>query len=421
MDVLLIGGGGREHAIAWKLRQSPHLGKLFIVPGNAGTLGLGENVAIAATDIPALVEFARKNQVGLTIVGPDDPLALGIVDEFQKRKLRILGPTKAAAQIEASKAFAKELMREANIPTAAYATFHDHTPALAYVRAQGAPIVVKASGLTLGKGVVVCKTIEEAEAALEDMMIKKTLGDAGNEVVIEEYLEGQEISIHALCDGIDFRMFPSAQDHKRALDGDLGKNTGGMGTIAPVPWVTPEMMYDIERRIVKPALEAIAYKAGLFTGVLFPGIIMTEGGPKVLEFNARFGDPETQVYMRLLKTDLLEVLSAAVDKRLGEIQLEWEPQHAANIVLASGGYPDAYEKGFEIMGLDNASRMPEAVVFHAGTALKDDKVLTNGGRVLGVSAIGSPLKRALDRAYQAADAIQFECKHMRRDIGAKSA
>ncbi len=420
MDVLLIGSGGREHALAWKLKQSKGLGKLFIAPGNAGTRELGENVPISATEISQLAQFAESQAIGLTIVGPDDPLALGVVDEFRKRGLRIFGPTKAAAQIESSKAFAKELMKEAGIPTAEYGTFTDFNSALGYVRQKGAPIVVKASGLALGKGVSVCKTLEEAEAALEDIMVKKTLGEAGSEVVVEEYLEGQEISIHALSDGIDFKLFPAAQDHKRALDGDQGKNTGGMGTIAPVPWVAESMMQDIERRVVRPTLEAIAFRGGLFTGVLFPGIIMTVQGPKVLEFNARFGDPETQVYMRLLKNDLLEVLNAVVDKRLGEIHLEWLPEHAANVVLASGGYPDAYEKGHEITGVEEAGKLQDVVVFHAGTSSGDGGLKTAGGRVLGVSAIGSPLKHALDKAYAAADKIQFQGKQMRRDIGAKS-
>ncbi|MHB1086832.1 MAG: phosphoribosylamine--glycine ligase [Minisyncoccota bacterium] len=420
MDVLLIGSGGREHALAWKLKQSPKLGKLFIAPGNAGTRELGENVALAATDIPALIQFAEKNAIGLTIVGPDDPLALGIVDEFRRRNLRIFGPTKASAQIESSKAYAKALMKEANIPTADFETFTDHEAALAYVRRKGAPIVVKASGLALGKGVSVCATLEEAEEALDEIMVQHIHKEAGNEVVIEEFLVGQEISIHVLCDGIDFKMFPAAQDHKRALDDDQGKNTGGMGTIAPVPWVTPEMMYTIERVIVRPTLEALSFKSGPFSGMLFPGIIMTMNGPKVLEFNARFGDPETQVYMRLMKNDLLDVLNAVVDKTLGQINMEWLPMHAANIVLASGGYPDAYEKGFEITGLEEAGKMEEIVVFHAGTTREGGIVKTAGGRVLGVSSLGSPLKSALTRAYTAADKIQFQGKHMRRDIGAKS-
>lgn len=420
MDVLLVGGGGREHALAWKLKQSPNLGKLFIAPGNAGTRELGENIALAATDIPALIQFAQKNAIGLTIVGPDDPLALGIVDEFRKRNLRIFGPTKASAQIESSKAYAKALMKEANIPTADFETFTDYEAALACVRRKGAPIVVKASGLALGKGVSVCTTLEEAETALNEIMVQHIHKDAGNEVVIEEFLVGQEISIHVLSDGIDFKMFPPAQDHKRALDDDQGKNTGGMGTIAPVPWVTPEMMYSIERTIVRPTLEALAFKSGPFAGMLFPGIIMTLNGPKVLEFNARFGDPETQVYMRLMRNDLLDVLNAVVDKTLGHIDMEWLPMHAANIVLASGGYPDTYEKGFEITGLEEAGKMEEVVVFHAGTTQESGIIKTAGGRVLGVSSLGSPLKSALARAYAAADKIQFQGKHMRRDIGAKS-
>lgn len=420
MDVLLIGSGGREHALAWKLKQSKNLGKLFIAPGNAGTAELGENVAIQATEIPQLVEFAKHHAIGLTIVGPDDPLALGIVDAFRAHGMRIFGPTKAAAQIEASKAFAKQLMKEAKIPTAAYETFTEYNAAVAYVRRTAAPIVVKASGLALGKGVVVCASVDEAIATLESFMVKKTLGDAGSEVVIEEFLEGQEFSIHALCDGLTFKMFPAAQDHKRALDGDQGKNTGGMGTIAPVPWVSDDMMGEIERNIIRPALQAIGLRAGPFTGLLFPGIIMTVKGPKVLEFNARFGDPETQVYMRLLKSDLLEVLNAVVDQTLGALSLDWEREHAANIVLASGGYPDAYQKGIPISGIKQAAGMQNVVVFHAGTKAENDGIVTNGGRVLGISATGSPLKVALDRAYAAADAIRFEGKQMRRDIGAKS-
>jgi phosphoribosylamine--glycine ligase len=420
MDVLLIGSGGREHALAWKLKQSKGLGRLFIAPGNAGTAELGENVGIPATDIPALLSFAQQHTIGLTIVGPDDPLALGIVDAFRAQGQRIFGPTKAAAQIESSKAFAKQMMKEAKIPTAEFESFTEATSALAYVRRKGAPIVVKASGLALGKGVAVCSTQAEAEAAIDDFMVKRIHGDAGAEVVIEEFLVGAEFSVHALFDGLNLRMFPAAQDHKRALDGDQGKNTGGMGTVAPVRWVTDEIMGDVERRIVRPALDAIGLRAGPFTGLFFPGIIMTVQGPKVLEFNARFGDPETEVYMRLLKSDLLDVLNAVVDQTLGNVTLNWEPHSAANIVLASGGYPDAYPKGIPITGVKAANLMDNVVVFHAGTKEENGALVTNGGRVLGVSATGSPLKVALERAYAAADVIQFDGKHLRRDIGAKS-
>jgi len=420
MDVLLIGSGGREHALAWKLKQSPDLGKLFIAPGNAGTAQLGQNVPIPATDIKQLVEFAHKNKIGLTIVGPDDPLALGIVDEFQSRSMRIFGPSKAAAQIESSKAFAKQLMQEAHIPTADFQVFSDHAAALNYLHLKGVPRVIKASGLALGKGVSVCHTIQEAEDALREIMVERIHKDAGNEVVIEEYLEGPEISVHALCDGVTYSLFPAAQDHKPALDGDKGKNTGGMGTISPVPWVSPEMMHTIETTVIRPILEAMAFRGMQFRGLLFPGIKITLDGPKVLEFNARFGDPETQVYMRLLKSDLLEVINACVDQSLGSVKLEWLPTHAANIVLASGGYPDAYERGYPIHGLENAQNVPDAVIFHAGTLAEGGTIKTAGGRVLGVSAVGSPLYVAIRRAYAAAELVTFEGKQYRKDIGSKS-
>ncbi|MEK7107139.1 MAG: phosphoribosylamine--glycine ligase, partial [Patescibacteria group bacterium] len=305
MDVLVIGSGGREHALAWKLRQSPRAGKLYIAPGNGGTQKLGENVPIDVMDFENLAKFAKEKNIALTVVGPDNPLGDGIVDLFKQRGLRVWGPLKAAAHIEGSKAFAKRLMREAGVPTAEFEVFSNHNDALAYVRERGAPIVVKASGLSLGKGVYVCATLAEAEFALDEIMVRRIFKDAGDDVVIEEYLDGQEISIHAISDGKDFVLFPPSQDHKQIGENDTGKNTGGMGAIAPVPWVSAEVMKDIEARVVRPTLRALAEHGAPFAGILYPGLKMSSQGPKVLEFNARFGDPECQAYMRLLKTDLL--------------------------------------------------------------------------------------------------------------------
>lgn len=414
LNVLLIGSGGREHAIAWKLASSPRLKKLYIAPGNAGTAEVGENVAIPATDFMRLADFAEDKKIDLTIVGPDDPLAAGIVDYFETRGLKIWGPTQAAAQLESSKAFSKELMAEAGIPTAEFEVFSDYHKALSYVREKGAPIVVKASGLALGKGVVVAATLQEAEHALKEMMVDKAFGDAGSEVVVEEFLIGPEISVHAMCRGGRYVMFPPAQDHKRALDGDEGKNTGGMGTISPLPWVSEEVMQEIARTVVEPTLRLMSARGTPFNGLLFPGLIMTAKGPRVLEFNARFGDPETQSYMRLLSSDLLDLIDGSED-------VEWRNGYAANIVLASGGYPGDYTKGLPITGIEEAGEVEGVVIFHAGTKINDDgELVTNGGRVIGVSAIGKTLEETLARAYEAADRIKFKNKHMRLDIGAKS-
>ncbi len=420
IDVLVIGGGGREHALCWKLKQSPRIGKLYCAPGNGGTRAVAEQVPIGVMEFERLALFAEEKHVGLTIVGPDDPLAGGIVDHFKARGLRVWGPSKAAARIEASKAFAKELMREAGVPTAAFEVFTDHDKALAYVRAQGAPIVVKASGLALGKGVYVCQTLAEAEAALKEIMLDHLFKDAGNEVVVEEYLDGQEVSLHALSDGSSHLLFPPSQDHKPVGEGDTGPNTGGMGTIAPLPQVSEGMLQELDASVVTPTLEAMKKRGVPFAGLLYPGIKLSSKGPRVLEFNARFGDPETQVYMRLLKTDLLDLLDACVDGELGTQTIEWHPGFAANIVLASGGYPGAYEKGFPITGIEEAEQVEGAVVFHAGTALKDGALVTNGGRVLGVSAVGDTLAHALDRAYRAAELVHFEGKYYRRDIGVEA-
>lgn len=422
IDVLLVGGGGREHALAWKLAQSPRMGKLYIAPGNGGTGQAGENVPIGAMEFEKLAGFAKEKNISLTVCSMDDPLVGGIVDFFKERGLRIWGPSKAAARIEGSKAFSKRLMEDACVPTAAFKVFEEYGSALAYIRAQGAPIVVKASGLALGKGVYVCQSAEEAEVALKEIMLEQAFGESGSQVVIEEYLDGQEISVHALSDGERYAMFPPSQDHKPIGEGDTGKNTGGMGTIAPVPWVSSDVMREVEERVVEPTIRAMREKGTPYVGLLYPGLKMASKGMKVLEFNARFGDPEAQVYMRLMKSDLLPILEACVDGALSERPIEWEFGFAANIVLASGGYPEAYEKGKVITGIEEAEKIPGVVVFHAGTRYDEMKShrVTAGGRVLGVSAVGKTLKDALAAAYKAADLIQFEGKYFRRDIGAKA-
>ena len=418
-NVLIIGSGGREHALAWKLKQSPRIGKLYVAPGNGGTRQVAENIPIEATDIDELVQFDGKNNVGLTVVGPDGPLALGVVDAFQARGLRIFGPTRAAAEIESSKAFAKTLMNEAGIPTAIFKIFSEYDKALAYVRERGTPIVVKASGLARGKGAYVCKTLAQAEDALAEIMLQRVHKDAGNAVVIEEFLDGQEISIHAFCDGKTFVLLPPAEDHKPIGEGDEGKNTGGMGTIAPLSWVSAGTMRVVGEQIVRKTLNALAKRGRPFAGLLYPGLKMTASGSKVLEFNARFGDPETQSYMRLLKTDLFGILEACVDGTLAQLTIEWHSGFAACVVLASGGYPDEYRKGVPISGVAEAERVPDVVLFHAGTSF-DGELKTSGGRVLGVTAIGGTLRDALLRAYEAVQLIQFGGMQYRRDIGAKA-
>lgn len=423
VDVLVVGSGGREHAIAWKLSRSPRIGKLYVAPGNGGTGAVAQNVPIEAMDFQHLAQFAQERKIGLTVVSSDDPLASGIVDFFEKRGLRIWGPSKAAAQVEWSKSFAKELMKEAGIPTASFGTFGNAAAALAYVRTQSLPVVVKASGLALGKGVYMCATLAEAERVVDDIMIKRVHKDAGAEVVIEQYLQGQELSLHALTNGVDHVLFPPSQDHKRAQDGDQGPNTGGMGVIAPVPWVDEALMANIEHHVVERAFEALRARGIFYKGILYPGIMATADGPKVLEFNARFGDPETQAYMRLLQSDLLDLLEASTDGDLAPLKrtLAWFHGYAVNIVLASGGYPERYEKGFPITGIEAAEKVENVVVFHAGTKLDEQgQLITNGGRVLCVSALGGSLKEALDRAYEAADRIHFQGKFYRKDIGAKS-
>jgi phosphoribosylamine--glycine ligase len=418
--VLLIGSGGREHAVGWKLKQSEKNPVLYFAPGNTGTAEIGVNVDIKATDIPALLAFAQKEKIDLTLALPDDPLALGIVDEFQKVGLKIWGPTKAAAQLEWSKAFAKDFMKRHNIPTARYETFTDYEKAVAYIGNEKYPVVIKADGLALGKGVTIAQTKEEAIEALQKVMVEKIFGDSGNTVVIEEYLSGPEISFHALSDGVSCQVFPSSQDHKRIGEGDAGSNTGGMGTIAPLPFVDKALFNQIKNTIILPTLVGMEHDGHPFAGILYPGIMLTEDGPKVFEFNSRFGDPETQTYMRLLKTDLLEIFNMCIEQKLSEIKIDWEEFSACNIALASGGYPGNYEKGKVISGVKDAEQDKDIVVFHAGTKLQDGGLVTNGGRVLGVSATGATLEEALAKAYKAIEKISFDGMQYRKDIGKKA-
>ncbi len=413
IKVLIIGRGGREHALVRKLSQSPRVGEIFIAPGNGGTRKLAINVPINEDEIDRLVDFAKENKIDLTIVGPDKVFADGIVDEFQKNGLKIFGPSKYAAQIESSKSFAKKMMMEENIPTARFEIFSDYNEALKYVIEQGLPIVIKASGLALGKGVYICKTIEEAETALKEIMLDRKFGDAGDEVVIEEYLEGQEVSVHAFSDGITAKLFPTTQDHKPIFAG--GPNTGGMGVVPIL--LSPEMMAEIKERVVDPIISAFQKKGKPFIGVLYPGLIITSKGIEVLEFNARFGDPETQYYMRVLKTDLIDIIEACLEGRLSEIEIEWDSTPCVCVVVSSGGYPGEYEKGFPIRGIDQAEKIPGVVIFHAGTTYEDGKTKTSGGRVLGVTATGKTIEIALGKAYKAISLISFDGMYCRKDIG----
>lgn len=417
MKILVIGSGGREHALAWKLSQSPGVTKIYCAPGNAGTALVGENVPLSVTDFAALADFARSHEIGLTVVGPDDALAGGIVDVFQSAGLRIFGPTAAAARLESSKAFAKDFMRRHGIPTATAAEFDRIEDALGHCRAAAYPLVVKADGLALGKGVIIAQTFEEAEKALRDCMESAVFGDAGRRVVIEEFLTGVECSLHALVDGRTALLFPDCRDHKRVGDGDTGPNTGGMGTVSPGGTIDDVLAARIRTEIIDRFLAGLAADGMDFQGMLFPGLMLTKDGPKVLEFNCRWGDPETQVLVRRLQSDLLPLLLATVDRTLETQSPEWTSDAATCVILASGGYPGPITKGLPISGLDAAAESPCAVVFHAGTARKGDGIVTSGGRVLGVTATGHDLDAARAAAYAAADCIHFEGLHRRSDIG----
>ncbi|MCJ7856937.1 phosphoribosylamine--glycine ligase [Lachnospiraceae bacterium NSJ-143] len=419
MKVLVVGSGGREHAIIWKLKQSPKAEKVYCAPGNAGIAQDAECVPIGAMEIEKLVEFAKSEGIDFTIIGMDDPLVAGIVDAFEKEGLRVFGPRKNAAIIEGSKAFSKDLMKKYGIPTAKYETFEDYEKAKAYVLSQNVPIVVKADGLALGKGVLICATHNEAVEALDEIMVDKKFGTSGSRVVIEEFLTGPEVSVLSFCDGKTVVPMVSAQDHKRAYDNDEGLNTGGMGTFSPSRIYTKEINDDCMEKIFKPTVAAMASEGRPFVGILYFGLMLTEDGMKVIEYNARFGDPETQVILPRLKSDMLEIMEACVDGTLDSMDIEWYDNAAVCVVEASGGYPVKYDKGFEITGLDKIAGRDDVIVFHAGTALKDGRLVTNGGRVLGITGIGKDIDEARRIAYEGVDIVDFEKKHFRHDIGIK--
>lgn len=417
MKVLVVGGGGREHAIVTVLQKSRHVEALYCVPGNVGIAEVAECKAIDVMDFAGITAYAREVKPDLIVIGPDDPLAGGLTDELEEAGFRVFGPRKEAAILESSKAFSKDLMKKYGIPTAAYETFEQAEEALAYLEQADFPIVLKADGLALGKGVLICQNLEEARAGVKAIMLEKQFGSAGNRLVVEEFITGREVSVLAFVDGKTVRIMTSAQDHKRAGEGDTGLNTGGMGTFSPSPFYTKEVDQFCQQWIYQPTVDAMAAEGREFKGIIFFGLMLTEKGPKVLEYNARFGDPETQVVLPRMKNDLAEVMEACVDGRLHEIELEFEDNGAVCVVLASKGYPAAYEKGFLIHGLEKFQGQEHFFCFHSGTACKEGKVVTNGGRVLGVTAIGADLKEAREKAYEAAEWITFENRYMRRDIG----
>ena len=428
MRILVIGSGGREHALVWKLAKSPHATHLWCAPGNAciaaerlaGTRSLAECVPLATDDLTGLLAFAREKRPDLTVVGPDNPLALGIVDLFQKNGLRIWGPNQKAAQFESSKVFSQHFMEKHGIPTAQAGTFSEQRAARDFAVSLDGRCAVKADGLALGKGVLICTSQAEANQAIDEILVGKTFGAAGSRIVIQELLEGVEISLHALCDGRTAKMFPTAQDHKRALDGDQGLNTGGMGTYSPTPFLSQAGLAEAAQRILDPWLQGCAAEGIDFRGVLYPGVMLTREGPKVLEFNARFGDPEAQVYLARLENDLVELLEASVEGTLDRMELRWSPMAAVCVVLASGGYPGASTQGKPIRGLAEAEEVPHTKVFHAGTKESGDDIVTNGGRVLGVTALGPDLARARAAAYAAVEKIEFDGVQFRRDIASKA-
>lgn len=418
MKILVVGGGGREHAICWKLAQSPKVEKLYCAPGNAGIAEVAECVNIGVMDFEKLVAFAKENEVDLTVVAPDDPLAAGAVDAFEAAGLRAFGPRKNAAILEGSKAFSKDLMKKYGIPTAAYETFNDPEQALAYLETAKMPIVLKADGLALGKGVLICKDLEEAKEGVKTLMLDKQFGSAGDEIVIEEFMTGREVSVLSFVDGKTIRIMTSAQDHKRAKDGDQGLNTGGMGTFSPSPFYTEEVDAFCKEHIYQKTVDAMAAEGREFKGVIFFGLMLTADGPKVLEYNARFGDPETQVVLPRMKNDLVDIFEACIDGTLDQIELEFEDNAAVCVVLASNGYPEKYEKGFKIEGLENFKGDTGRFVFHAGSKFDaDGNIVTNGGRVLGVTALGKTLKEARANAYKATEDVTFANAYKRMDIG----
>ena len=419
MKVLVVGGGGREHTIIWKLAQSSKITKLFCAPGNGGISKLAECVPIKAVDIEKMVSFAKQENIDLVMVAPDDPLALGMVDAMEAAGIRAFGPVKAAAILEGSKAFSKDLMYKYNIPTAGYKVFTNSDEAIAYLKAGNIPVVVKADGLALGKGVIIAQTLQEAIDAVSSIMNDKVFGEAGSKVVVEEFIEGPEVSILAFTDGKTIIPMVSSQDHKRAFDHDMGPNTGGMGTFSPSPLYTAELDEYCMKNIFLPTVDAMNKEGRTFKGVIYFGLMLTKDGPKVLEYNARFGDPETQVVLPRLKTDLLEIFEAIIDERLDSINIEWDDNAAVCVVAASGGYPGKYQTGIEIKGIEAAQQNDQTIVFHAGTSIKDGTFFTAGGRVLGVTAIAKSMQQAIDKAYQGIEKISFDGMHYRKDIGRK--
>jgi phosphoribosylamine---glycine ligase len=428
MKILVIGSGGREHALVWKLAQSPHATQLWCAPGNAGIAQerLAKNSApvecvnISADDLPKLLAFAQEKKIELTVVGPDNPLALGIVDLFQKNGLRIWGPNQKAAQFESSKVFSQNFMEKYGIPTARAGTFSDATAAKNFAAGLSGKCAVKADGLALGKGVLICANEIEANKAIDEILVAKNFGAAGAKIVIQEFLEGMEISLHAICDGKTAKLFPTSQDHKRALDGDKGLNTGGMGTYSPTPFLSDAELKKVGDLILNPWLRGCMEEKIDFRGIIYPGVMLTKSRPKVLEFNARFGDPETQVYLTRLENDLVELLDASVNSTLDKIELKWKSAASVCVVMASGGYPGNYAKGKPVRGLDDAAKLPDVKVFHAGTAKNGNEIVTNGGRVLGVTALGKDLKTAQAAAYAAVEKIHFDGAQFRHDIASKA-
>jgi phosphoribosylamine--glycine ligase len=420
MKVLVVGGGGREHALVWKIAQSPKVTKVYCAPGNAGISGQATIVPIKANDLNGLLDFALEEKIDLTVVGPEDPLTQGIVDLFESKGLLIFGASRKAAEIEGSKAFAKEMMRKYHIPTADYELFDERNEAVQYIRKQGAPIVVKADGLAAGKGVIICKTIEEAIQSVDKIMVEKIFGEAGKRVVVEEYLIGEEASYIAFTDGKAILPMASSQDHKSVFDGDQGPNTGGMGAYSPAPVVTDEVSENIIQKVLRPIIYGMGEEGRPYKGVLYAGLMIHNGHPKVLEFNARFGDPETQPVLMRMKGDIVPILEACMKGTLSQHQIEWDYRASVCVVMASKGYPGDYEKGKAIKGLKEVSRAEGVFVFHAGTAFKDNQIITNGGRVLGVTGLGEDISRAIERTYQAVKKISWEGVHYRADIGRKA-
>jgi phosphoribosylamine--glycine ligase len=420
MNILVVGGGGREHTLVWKIAQSPLVDKIYCAPGNPGIAELAECVHIGADEITALCEFAQAEEIDLTIVGPEVPLTMGIVDMFQAAGLEIFGPDKAAAQIEGSKGFSKDLMARYNVPTAAYQSFTDHAQAVTYIKKQGAPIVVKADGLAAGKGVIVAMTEEQAITAVDDIMLDQVFGDAGASVVIEEFMDGEEASFFAFTDGKNILPLASSQDHKRVNDGDEGPNTGGMGAYSPAPVVTDELYQVIVETIVKPTIDGMAKDGCPYSGILYVGLMIKDGVPRVVEYNARFGDPEAQPLLMRMKSDIVPVLYACARGRLEQDSIEWHDKAAVCVVMASGGYPASYEKGLPISGLDDAAKIDDLMVFHAGTTLKEGKIVNQGGRVLGVTGLGDSVRDAIDKAYVGVKVIHWDGVHYRNDIGARA-